>query len=72
MTVDPFRIDESVPDEEDIEWSVKQLQSNGFRGTLEMWEENLRRCLEEAREAEEATKTGTEIETEMEPPNPSN
>ena len=55
-------VDESIPDEEDIEWSVKKLQSNRSRVPLGTRIEYIRRWLEEVKKAE--TETATETETE--------
>ena len=50
-------MDESIPEEAEIEWDVKRLHYNRSRPLLGMWSEHLSQCLVEAREAEMETET---------------
>ena len=41
VIVEPFLIDESIPDKEDIKWEFKWLCSNRYRGPSGMWADHL-------------------------------
>ena len=57
ISVETFLLDDSVPTEDDIEWTVKQLQNHRFRGLSRMRDEHLKGWLAAARkkDKEEAT-----------------
>ena len=52
MTVAPFSINNSIPDEEEIEWEVRCLQYNRPRGPSGMISNHLRKWLREANKEE--------------------
>ena len=52
VSVDPFELDDSFLEEEDIEWDMKRLHSNCSGIPLAMLEEYIRRCLVEAMDTE--------------------
>ena len=53
-SVEPFQVEDLVPNEDGIEWVVRRLWNNLSRGTLGMRAEHLKGWLEEARKAEAA------------------
>ena len=59
VSVEPFPVNYLVPDEEEIECSVKRLCYNHYGEPSGMRAEHLRRWLEEARKAETETETST-------------
>ena len=48
----PFLVDDSFPEEDEIEWSVKRLRNNRYRGPSGMRAEHLKQWLAVARKAE--------------------
>ena len=64
VLVDPFAVENSIPEEVDIEWDVKRIRSNRSGGPLGIWSEHLRQWLAEARDADTETDTETETDTD--------
>ena len=64
VTIEPFAVEDGVPEEEETEWALKRLQNNRARGALRMRAEDLKGWLAAARrgdkEREAATKDGRE------------
>ena len=62
VTIEPFEVEDGVPEEEEIEWAVKRLQNNRAGGLSRMRAEDLKGWLAAARsgekEREAATKDG--------------
>ena len=52
VAIQPFQVDDLVPEEGDIEWAVKRLRNNRSGGPSRMWEEHVKRWLAEVRKAE--------------------
>ena len=69
VAIKPFMVDDSVPEEGEIEWAVKRLRNNRSRGPWGMQAEHIKGWLTEARRAEkeenaaEGEKRATETET---------
>ena len=49
VDIEPFAVEDGVPEEEDIDWAVKQLQNNRAGGTSRMRAEDLKGWLAAAR-----------------------
>ena len=66
VEVHPFQVDESVPEENKIEWAVKQLQNNRSGGPSRMRAEHVKRWLAAAQKADKDgdTSGGKETATE--------
>ena len=64
VTIEPFTVEEGVPEEEEIEWAVKRLRNNRAGGPSRMRAEDLKGWLAAARigekEREAETKDGGE------------
>ena len=57
ISIKPFLVEDSVPEEGEIKWAVKRLHNNRSGGPSGMRTENLKRWLAEARKAEKDRKT---------------
>ena len=42
VEIEPFEVEEKVPDKEEIEWPVKRLRNNRSGGASQMWAEHLK------------------------------
>ena len=42
VEVEPFEVEDSVPEEGEIEWAVKRLRNNRSGGPSQMWEEHIK------------------------------
>ena len=62
ITIEPFAVEDGVPEEGEIEWAVKRLRNNRAGGPLRMRAEDLKGWIAAARrgekEREAATKDG--------------
>ena len=54
MTVAPFSINNSIPDEEEIKWEVRCLQYNRYGGSSGMRVDHLQKWLKESHKEEGA------------------
>ena len=52
VDIQPFIVDDSVPEEGGIEWEVKHLRNNRSRGPSRMWAEHLKGWLAAAQRGE--------------------
>ena len=52
MRIDPFEVEDKVPDEGEIEWAVKRLRNNRSGGASRMRAEHLKGWLEAAQRVE--------------------
>ena len=52
VTIEPFEVEESVPEEGEIEWAVKRLRNNRSGGMLRMREEHIKGWLAAVRRLE--------------------
>ena len=59
VTIEPFAVEDGVPDEEEIEWTVKRLRNNRAGGPSRMRAENLKDWLMAARRGEKERKAET-------------
>ena len=60
MELEPFKVEDEVPEEGEIEWVVKRLRNNRSGGTSQMRAEHLKGWLAAARRGD----TGATAETE--------
>ena len=58
VDIEPFAVEDGVPDEGQIKWAVKRLRNNRAGGTSRMREEDLNGWLAEARRGEKKGETG--------------
>ena len=64
ISIRPFHLDDSVPEEGKIEWVVKRLRNNRSRWPSGMRVEHLKRCLAAARKADKDRETAGNKEAE--------
>ena len=57
ISVKPLPVDDSVPEEDEVEWAVKRLRNNRCWGASGMGAEDLKRWLDTARKAEKDKET---------------
>ena len=57
VEIEPFEVEDGVPDEGEIEWAVKCLRNNRAGGPSRMQAEDLKRCLSAARRGEKKGET---------------
>ena len=63
ISVQPFPVDDFVPLEEEIEWSVTRLRNHRSGGVLVMRAEHLKRWLAVMRKADKDATTAARVET---------
>ena len=59
MQIEPFEVEDKVPDEGEIEWAVKRLRNNRSGGPSRMRAEDLKGWLAAARQGEKEREAAT-------------
>ena len=59
VTIEPFAVENSIPEEEEIEWAVKRLRNNRAGGPSRMRAEDLKGWLAAARRGEKEREATT-------------